>query len=208
MSDPFIGQIMQVGFAYAPVNWMTCQGQILQISQNNALFALLGNRFGGNGSTTFGLPDARGRTLIGTGAGPGLTPRLLAANGGFEQQTLAVANMPTHSHTPTISGGGVAITGGMMAMSGVSATDETPQPTPGAYLGTALETDTAPVLYVPANTPGTQVPLGGFQVHAQYSGPTITIQNTGGNAPIPTMPPFLAVTTIIASVGIWPENPN
>lgn len=208
MSDPFIGQIMQVGFAYAPVNWMTCQGQILQINQNQALFALLSNRFGGNGTSTFGLPDARGRTLIGTGAGPGLTPRLAGQNGGFEQQTLTVMNLPAHSHTPSVSGGGVAITGGMVAMSGVSATDEAAQPTPGAYLGTALEADTSPVLYVPANTPGTPVPLGGFQVHAQYSGPTITIQNTGSNAPFSTMPPFLAVTTIIASVGIWPENPN
>jgi microcystin-dependent protein len=208
MSDPFIGQIMQVGFAYAPVNWMTCQGQILQVGQNQALFALLGNRFGGNGSTTFGLPDARGRTLIGTGVGPGLTPRQLGQNGGVEQENLTIANMPNHTHTPTVSGGGVSITGGMVAMSGVSATDETAEPTPGAYLGAALEADTSPVLYVPANTPGTQVPLGGFQVHAQYSGPTVTIGTTGGNAPISTMQPFLAVTTIIASVGIWPENPN
>jgi microcystin-dependent protein len=74
--DPFIGQIMQVGFRYAPVNWLTCNGAPLQISQNQALYALLGNTFGGTQNSTFCLPDARGRTFIGTGSGPGLTPRL------------------------------------------------------------------------------------------------------------------------------------
>lgn len=207
MSDPFIGQIMQVGFAYAPVNWLTCKGQQLQVGQNQALFALLGNRFGGNGTSNFCLPDAQGRAFIGTGNGAGLTPRQPGDKGGVEQQSLTQANLPIHTHTPTVLGGAVTVNGAMMAMTGVSATDETPQPTPGAHLGTVLEQDTAPVLYIPANTSGTPVPLGGLQVNASYTPPTIAIGTAGANQAFSIMQPYLAVTTIIASVGIWPEQP-
>lgn len=208
MSDPFIGQIMQVGFNYAPVNWLTCKGQILQVSQNQALFALLGNRFGGNGATSFGLPDAQGRVFIGTGAGTGLTPHNLGDKGGVEQQGLALANMPVHTHGVTVSGGSVTVSGALGAMTGASATDETAQPAPGSYLGAVLEQDTSPVLYAPANTSGTPIPLGGLQINAQYHAPAITLQNAGGSAPFSIMQPFQAVTTIIATNGIWPENPN
>lgn len=208
MSDPFIGQIMQVGFAYAPVNWLSCNGQELQVGQNQALFALLGNRFGGNGTSNFCLPDARGRAFIGAGNGVGLTPRLPGAKGGVEQQALSQLNLPTHTHMPTVTNGAVNVSGAMMAISGVSATDETAQPTPGAHLGTALEQDTSPVLYVPAaNTSGTPVPLGGLQVNVQYTPPTVAINNAGASQAFSIMPPYLAVTTIIASVGIWPEQP-
>ena len=86
--DPFIGQILHVGFRYAPVNWLLCNGATMQISQNNALFALLGNTFGGNGTSTFALPDAQGRAFVGTGQGPGLTPRLPGAKGGYEVRHL------------------------------------------------------------------------------------------------------------------------
>lgn len=206
--DPFIGQIMQVGFIYAPINWLTCNGQILQISQNNALYALLGHRFGGDGRNTFGLPDARGRAFIGTGQGPGLTLRQLGDKGGLEQQVLTPANLPTHTHTSTVGSGTVTVSGGMLAMAGLSAADETAQPTPGAYLGAALEQDTSPVLYVPANTSGTPVPLGGLEVSVHSTPPTVSIQPAGNSAPVSMMPPFQAMTTIIATNGIWPENPD
>lgn len=207
MSDPFIGQIMQVGFAYAPVNWLTCRGQVLQVGQNQALFALLSNRFGGNGTSNFALPDAQGRAFIGTGNGVGLTPRQPGDKGGVEQQSLSLANLPTHTHTSTVSGGSLTVGGAMMAMTGVSTTDEAAEPTPGAHLGTALEQDTSPVLYVPANTSGTPVPLGGLQVNANYTPPTVVIGAAGAGQAFSIMPPYLAVTTIIATAGIWPEQP-
>lgn len=206
--DPFIGQIMQVGFAYAPVNWLNCKGQILQVSQNQALFALLGNRFGGNGTTNFGLPDAQGRVFIGTGAGPGLTPRNLGDKSGFEQESLSLANLPVHTHAATAVGGSVNVGGSIGAMTGVSATDEMAAPTPGAFLGTVLEQDTSPVFYAPANASGTPIPLGGLHISSQYQPPTVSIQNAGSSAPISLMQPFQAVTTIIATAGVWPENPN
>jgi microcystin-dependent protein len=74
MSDPFLGEIRMVGFNFNPVGWALCNGQLLPIAQNSALFALLGTTFGGNGTTTFGLPDFRGRGPVGMGNGPGLTP--------------------------------------------------------------------------------------------------------------------------------------
>ena len=97
--EPFIGQIQAFGFNFAPRGWATCEGQLLSINQNQALFSLLGTTYGGDGRTTFGLPDLRGRTMISEGTGPGLTPRALGARGGSESNNLTVAQMPAHTHS-------------------------------------------------------------------------------------------------------------
>jgi microcystin-dependent protein len=96
--DPFLGQIMFAGFNFAPRGWAECNGQLLSIAQNTALFALLGTQYGGNGQTTFALPDMRGRMLIHAGQGPGLTPREQGEASGQEQVTLNQAQMPVHTH--------------------------------------------------------------------------------------------------------------
>ena len=98
-SDPFLGQIMWAAFNFPPKGWARCDGQLLSIAQNSALFALLGTNFGGNGQTNFALPDMRGRLPMHDGTGPGLTPRVIGEQGGQEQVTLGTAQMPTHSHT-------------------------------------------------------------------------------------------------------------
>lgn len=100
MSDPFIGEIKMVGFSFAPYGWAFCNGQILSIQQNSALFALLGTTYGGDGKTTFGLPNLQGHVPIGFGAGPGLTPRTLGETDGSAAVTLNTSQMPLHSHTP------------------------------------------------------------------------------------------------------------
>lgn len=102
-SEPFIGQIAVVAFNYAPIGWAKCEGQLMSISQNSALFALLGTTYGGDGVTTFRLPDLRGRVPMGDGAGAGLTPRVLGEMSGSETNTLTVAQMPMHSHTVNAS---------------------------------------------------------------------------------------------------------
>src|SRR5438067_3503009 len=84
---------------FAPKNWAFCAGQILPIAQNTALFSLIGTTFGGNGQTTFALPDLRGRYPIGAGQGPGLANYDLGQVGGTENITLTIGNMPAHSHT-------------------------------------------------------------------------------------------------------------
>ena len=96
--DPFIGEIEIVGFNFAPTGWATCDGQLLAISQNTALFSLLGTQFGGDGKSTFALPDLRGRMAIGQGQGPGLQNFVIGEAGGEEQVTLTVAQMPAHTH--------------------------------------------------------------------------------------------------------------
>ena len=98
MSEPFIGQIMQVGFNFAPRGWATCDGHVLPISQNTALYSLLGTAFGGDGESNFKLPDLRGRSAVHVGSGPGLPAVGWGQTGGSTQFTLGVANMPAHNH--------------------------------------------------------------------------------------------------------------
>jgi microcystin-dependent protein len=100
-SEPFIGQIMCAGFTFAPQGWAEMNGQLLSIQQNNALFALIGTTYGGNGTTTFQLPDMRGRVMIHAGQGPGLTSRVQGESAGAEQVTLNNAQLPAHTHTVT-----------------------------------------------------------------------------------------------------------
>ena len=119
MSNPFLGTVRLVGFNFAPVGWALCQGQTLSISQDAALFALLGTYFGGNGQTTFNLPDLRGRVAVGQGQGPGLANYDQGQAGGSETVTLTGSQAPAHTHT-------------MMAAANVTAAN----PGPGVVLGT------------------------------------------------------------------------
>ena len=98
MSEPFVGEIRMFAGNFAPRGWAFCDGQLLAVSQNDALFSLLGTIYGGDGRTTFGLPDLRGRIPIHAGTGPGLSPRRLGAKGGAETETLTVNQMPSHGH--------------------------------------------------------------------------------------------------------------
>lgn len=95
---PFLGEIRYVGFNFAPKGWALCEGQILAINANTALFTLLGTTFGGNGTTTFALPDMRGRVPVAWGQGPGLSNRNLGEQGGQESVALTVPQMPAHRH--------------------------------------------------------------------------------------------------------------
>ncbi|EPX82284.1 phage tail protein [Salipiger mucosus] len=102
MSEPFVGQIYLVGYDFAQRGFALCQGQLMPISQNSALFSLLGTNYGGDGRTTFGLPDLAGRTAIGQGHGAGLSLRTIGQKGGTESTTLGVQNMPSHTHQASL----------------------------------------------------------------------------------------------------------
>ena len=97
-AEPFLGQLMLVGYNFCPRGWATTEGQLLSIAQNTALFSLLGTQFGGNGQTTFALPDLRGRAPIGQGNGPGLSPISIGEASGVETVTLTPNQMPMHVH--------------------------------------------------------------------------------------------------------------
>ena len=99
MSEPFVGEIRMFAGNFAPRGWALCDGQLLAVSQNDALFSLLGTIYGGDGRTTFGLPDMRGRIPVHAGSGPGLSPRRLGEKRGVETVTLTVNQLPSHTHT-------------------------------------------------------------------------------------------------------------
>lgn len=98
MIEAYIGQIKSFGFNFAPPDWLPCEGQLLPIAQYSALYSLLGTTFGGNGTTNFGLPDLRGRTVVGTGQGPGLPNYVLGQAAGAETVTLQTVQLPSHNH--------------------------------------------------------------------------------------------------------------
>lgn len=101
--DPMLGEIRMFAGNFAPRGWAVCDGQLLSISQNTALFSILGTTYGGDGRSTFALPDLRGRAPIHTGTGPGLSPRPLGSKGGTETVTLTEAQMPQHTHDAVCS---------------------------------------------------------------------------------------------------------
>ncbi len=98
MSEPFVGEIRMFAGNFAPRGWAFCDGQLLAVSQNDVLFSLLGTIYGGDGRTTFGLPDMRGRIPLHAGSGPGLSPRKLGTKSGAEKETLTINQLASHSH--------------------------------------------------------------------------------------------------------------
>lgn len=207
MSDPFVGQIMQVGFSFAPRGWAPCQGQIMSINQNQALFALLGTVYGGNGVSTFGIPDSRGRVFVGQGNGPGLTPIVPGQIGGVNSEVLTILQMPIHNHLATFTPSGGGVSGTLQAMTGALGA-ETAAPAAGSFLGVANDSSgsVTPTFYVPAGQTGTTpINLGGLSISGS-SGGTVTVANSGGSQPVPVMQPYLGIQTNIALEGVFPSR--
>lgn len=179
MADPFLGEIKMVAFDFPPRFWASCGGQVLSIAQNSALFSLLGTQFGGNGQTTFALPDLRGRMPVHTGQGPGLTNRTMGANGGSENVTLTVAQIPAHTHS--LSPGGTLPT--------VEATGNATTPN-GNRPARANDGESN---YSTAAADGS-IALAG------------STASVGGSQPHDNLPPFLTVNFVIALAGIFPSR--
>lgn len=192
MTEPFIGQIIQGGWNFAPRGYAYCNGQQLGIAQNTALFSLLGTTYGGNGTTTFGLPDLRGRSMINQGQSPGLSNYVLGEMGGAESRTLSVPNLPAHSLPFT----GTGTLG--------AATSKATEATPANGMVLARSVDAAnpasalPEIYLPSGT-ATTVTLAGVNV----SGTTGVV---GNNVPVVTLSPFTCVSVVIALQGIFPSR--
>lgn len=150
MADPFIAEIRIVGFNFAPKGWAFCDGQIMPISQNTALFSLLGVTYGGDGKSTFGLPNLQGSAAVGAGQGPGLSFRALGETGGAAAVTLTTAEMPKHTHQMRAIGADPA---------------DVPTPTPTA----ALARSSNGFAYGPSSpvamSPNAIAPSGGGQPH-------------------------------------------
>jgi microcystin-dependent protein len=178
MSEPFLGQIMLVGFNFAPQGWAFCNGQLLSIAQNTALFSLLGTTYGGNGTPTFALPDLRGRAAVGFGQGPGLSNYDLGQSTGSETVTLTVGQIAAHSH--------------LVAANAASATVPSPS---GADL--AQTVDSARNSFNTYSTPPMAAPV---------TLDPATVQPSGGSGPHENIQPVLALNYIIALQGIFPSR--
>jgi microcystin-dependent protein len=202
MSDPFLGEIRMTGFNFAPVGWALCWGQTLGIAQNQALFSLLGVSFGGNGTTTFNLPDLRGRSPVGTGAAPGLTPIEIGQIAGAENVSLTINNLPAHTHIATVTPGNSTSTSlTIPATTTTSAEGSTPGPT--TVLGPASAGGRAANVY---STSAANTTLAPFNVMVQGSTPTVQNSIIGNSQPAAIRNPYLGVTCIIALQGIFPSR--
>jgi microcystin-dependent protein len=119
MAEGYVGEIRVFGFNFAPVNWSFCNGNLIPISQNSALFSIVGTIYGGNGTTTFALPNLQGQLAVGFGNGPGLSPWIIGEVNGEANHTLVIGEVPQHTHTAN-AGDGVAFAAQTAAPSATS----------------------------------------------------------------------------------------
>jgi microcystin-dependent protein len=178
MADAFLGEIRIFAGNFAPSGWAMCDGMLLPLAQNTALFSLLGTQYGGNGQTNFALPDLRAATPLhaGGGAGPGLTARYVGERGGARTVTLLTAEIPAHNHVPqavAARGNRATPTGALWAQPGVGRLPEK------AYTTASPDTTMRPDLLGVA----------------------------GESQPHNNLPPYLALTFVICLNGIFPSRP-
>ena len=177
MSEAYISQVMAFGFGFAPKNWALCNGQILSIQQNTAMFSLLGTTFGGNGQTTFGLPNLQGRVPLHRGTFNGWTYQL-GEVGGAETVTITTSTMPAHTH----------------GFFGTTDNASNPQPTVDgvALAKIAAGSGTPGNYYAPDATP-------------QILNPT-SLSTVGGNQAHANLQPYLTINWCICQYGIYPSR--
>lgn len=203
--DFYMAMIVQFAGNFAPRNFMYTNGQLISIAQNTALFSLLGTTFGGNGQTTFGLPDLRSRVMVGPGQGPGLPSYVQGEMAGSPTTTLSILNMPMHNHPATFTPAG-SPSAAISAMSGVADGQQAGVPTAGAHLANTYEGSsfTSPGIYAPTGTAGTPVNLASAPVTGV--GGAVTVGITGGSQPFDNMQPYLGLQSIICVAGIFPSR--
>lgn len=167
---------------FAPRMWAICDGTLLNISTNTALFALIGTTYGGNGQTTFALPDLRGRVPVGTGNGAGLSSYIAGQASGTETNTMLYSNLPPHIHAAVVSI--------RMPVNNSTANMDAPEN----------------AVYAPAGTVNMYNPTAGTNQNFGALNVTANLQVTGGGSPIPNMMPYTAMNYVICTQGIFPSR--
>lgn len=194
--EPYLALVCIFGGNFAIRGWAFCQGQLISIAQNTALFSLLGTTYGGNGQTTFALPDLRGRAPIGIGQGPGLSNYVLGQIGGTESATLLTTNMPTHNHIADSSGLSMIPSASTAdGITNIPAADMVPAQVPVIGSGPNAITVKA---YTKQDDSTTLAP-------GKISG-SVAIGMAGGNQPFSIQNPYLAMNYLIATEGIFPSR--
>jgi microcystin-dependent protein len=203
MSEPYIGEIILFAGNFAPRGWQFCQGQILSIAQNTALFSILGTTYGGNGQTTFALPDLRGRVPVSAGQGPGLSNIALGEVGGTPSTTILVNNLPPHNHTAVFSPGGSTPLTASVAVANTPADQSNPD---GALLAQSqVPSRSDPTVVNTYATAGTTT-TGTLSGVSMSGTGQVTVGVTGNGTPISTQSPYLGLNYIIAVQGIFPSR--
>ena len=180
MAEPFLGQIVTFGFSWAPINYLPCDGRLMSVADNNALFALLGTTYGGDGVTTFALPNLNGRIPVGEGQGKGLQTYVIGQTLGTEEVTLLNVHMPAHNHT--------------VSFTNLPGASESPKPISGANMAMGTNPGSGvPPFYVSGGT-GTVSLNGG------------TVTPAGGSQPHENRQPYVALNYVIAIAGTFPSQ--
>ena len=192
MNEMFLGQIQIFAFNFPPRGWAACSGQIMPISQNSALFSLLGTTYGGDGKSTFALPDLRGRSMVHFGTGPGLQPVGMGDIAGAENVTVLSTNMPAHSHAVTAP----ALKTQIFVTTTGGGTNEPGKGEFGLGAGGSF-----PAIFSDSSTIGNSDFLGG--VTTSISGQTGA---QGGSQPLPVRNPYLGLNMCIALQGVFPSR--
>ncbi|EJN6828875.1 phage tail protein [Vibrio cidicii] len=208
MAEPFIGQVDLFGFNFVPERWGQCDGSMILIDDNQALYALLGTAYGGDGRSTFAVPDLRGKVAVGWGQNPYSNIYWkVGKEAGAETQTLTEQQLPVHSHLASFSDTNYTVSLSATTEEGDSAT-----PSKGAFLAqTKAPTggrDKPEFIYKSSPASGTKVPLGGVEVAGGYVVPTgsVTLSDTGSNQRFNIVQAGLVVNYCIALKGLFPSR--
>ena len=199
--DTFIGQIIMFAGNFAPRDWAFCDGQLLQISENQSLYSILGTTYGGDGRTTFGLPDFRGRVPIGKGQGNGLTTRRMGEQIGIEDVTLSTAQMPIHSHAAETTISGSSVTAKLKASS-AEGTTNVPL---NNYLAKPSNIGLQSINMYDSSA---DIEMASDAIEIDLSAVTAntTSDDTGGNSAHNNIQPSLVMNYIICVNGIYPSR--
>jgi len=185
MSDQFVGEVRLFGFSRIPEGWFACDGSLKSIAEYQVLFALIGTTYGGDGITTFAVPDLRGQVPLHQGTGTGLTPRPIGSAGGTPTVTLTVAQLPNHSHPMSaVNATATSNAPGNTMMTGAIVNNAPPPPSPPP----------ADQFYI------SQVTTAPVTMNAQC------IQGQGGNLPHDNIMPVLTASFCIAYLGVYPSQ--
>lgn len=195
----FIGAVCFTAATYCPVGYLEANGQNVPVNQYQALYSLVGNRYGGTAGQNFTLPNMQGFSPAGQGAGPGLTPATQYTTRGAESQALTMAQLPAHTHATTLNPVAPGVTVNATTTLGANAA-------PSTTNNQLAAASPAAKMYAPSTSGGTTVPLAG--ISGGTTGATLTLANNGGTTPLPTISPQLVLKACIATDGIYPINPD
>lgn len=189
MNNPFIGQVTLFAGNFPPRAYAFCQGQLLPIASNTALFSILGTTYGGDGRTTFALPDLRGRCAIHPGRGPGLSTYVLGERQGIETVNLNLLQLPSHSHTVQVTEGSASL-----PVNSTAGSEDSSDPAGHVLANYGTEAYTS------------EAATGNYGAPAPVTGMALTLQNTGGSQSHENRRPFIAINYIIALQGTYPAR--